>query len=67
MKLGKETSMWNKPAQQQLNAIPPLYSTEETPLKEKMIHMPFFLGGSDWYACEHSDGLFFGFVNHAYV
>lgn len=35
--------MWNKPAQQQLNAIPPLYSTEETPLKEKMIHMHFFL------------------------
>lgn len=54
--------MWNKPTQLQLSTIPPLYSTEETPLKEKVIHMHFFIGGSDWYAAEYSDGLFFGFV-----
>jgi len=58
----KEKVMWNKPTQQQLSKIPPLYSTEEVPLKEKIIHKHFFIGGSDWYACEHTDGLFFGFV-----
>lgn len=56
--------MWNKPTQQELSKIPALYSSEETPLKEKVIHMHFFIGGCDWYATEYNpeDGLFFGFA-----
>jgi len=56
--------MWNKPTDAELKAIPPLYSTESTPLKEKVIHMHFFIGGCDWYAVEYGveDQLFFGFA-----
>jgi len=54
--------MWNKPTAKQLEAIPPLYSTEDVPLKEKTVHMHFWIGACDWWAVEHSDGLFFGFV-----
>lgn len=55
--------MWNKPTKRQLAAIAPLYSNEDTPIKEQIVHMHFFLGGSDWYVTEF-DGrdLFFGFV-----
>ena len=56
--------MWNKPTQKQLAQIPALYSTENTPLKEKVIREHFFIGGCDWYVCEYSpeEQLFFGFV-----
>lgn len=56
--------MWNKPSTEELAKIPVFYSTEEVPLKEKMIYMHFFIGGCDWYACEYSPGekCFFGFV-----
>ena len=56
--------MWNKPTEKQLGKIPAFYSTESTPLKEKMIHMHFFLGGCDWYGVEYNseDQLFFGFA-----
>lgn len=56
--------MWNKPTQQELSQMPAMYSTEETPLKEKVIHQHFFIGGCDWYATEYSpeDELFFGFA-----
>ena len=56
--------MWNKPSREELAKIPPLYSTDGVPLKEKMIHMHFFLGGCDWYAAEydHESQCFFGFV-----
>lgn len=55
--------MWNEPTQRQLERLPKLYSTEETPLKDKVIHMHFFLGGCDWYVAEF-DGqdIFFGYV-----
>ena len=56
--------MWNKPSIEELNKIPDFYSTENVPLKEKMIHMHFFIGGCDWYAAEYSpeEQCFFGFA-----
>lgn len=56
--------MWNKPSIKELNELPDFYSTEKTPLKEKMIHMHFFLGGCDWYAaeCDSESQTFFGFA-----
>jgi len=56
--------MWNKPNNEELSALPAIYSTEHVPLKEKVVYMHFFLGGCDWYACEYSPGSrsFFGFV-----
>ncbi len=56
--------MWNKPSDSELVKIPAFYSSEETPLKEKMIYMHFFIGGCDWYACEYSpdEKCFFGFA-----
>ena len=55
--------MWNEPTNDQLARIPELYETEETPLKEKMIHMHFFIGGSDWFIAEYDrEDIFFGFA-----
>jgi hypothetical protein len=56
--------MWNKPSKEELAKLPAFYSTENVPLKEKMIHMHFFIGGCDWYATEYSpeEQLFFGFA-----
>lgn len=56
--------MWNNPTDKQLSKIPAFYTTEHIPLKEKMIHMHFFLGGCDWYAAEYDPKkqLFFGFA-----
>ncbi|MBN1156542.1 DUF2958 domain-containing protein [Candidatus Woesearchaeota archaeon] len=56
--------MWNKPSVEELAKLPAFYSTEEVPLKEKMIHMHFFIGGCDWYAAEYDpkQQLFFGFA-----
>jgi hypothetical protein len=56
--------MWNKPSSEELVKIPAFYSTEEVPLKEKVIHMHFFIGGCDWYAAEYSpeEKIFFGFA-----
>jgi hypothetical protein len=56
--------MWNKPSDSELAKIPAFYSSEEVPLKEKMIYMHFFIGGCDWYACEYSpeEKCFFGFA-----
>ena len=49
--------MWNQPTKERLNRIPKLYATEDVPLKHKLIHLHFFLGGSDWYISEY-DGDF---------
>jgi len=38
-----------------MNKIPRLYDTENVPLKEKQVHLHFFIGGCDWYICE-TDG-----------
>jgi len=56
--------MWNKPTEKQLSRLPAFYSTENVPLKEKMILMHFFLAGCDWYAAEYDpeQQLFFGFA-----
>ncbi len=55
--------MWNIPSSKQLSFIPSLYATEGVPLKDKVVFMHFFIGGSDWYAMEF-DGkdTFFGFA-----
>ena len=55
--------MWNTPNKERLAGLPKLYETEHVPLKEKLIHLHFFIGGCDWYIAEF-DGkdLFFGFA-----
>ena len=56
--------MWNMPTIDELSKIPKYYSSEEVPLKEKMIYMHFFIGDCDWYAAEYSseERCFFGFA-----
>ena len=55
--------MWNEPSKERLSKIPRLYETENTLLKEKLVYIHFFLGGSDWYICEFDgEDLFFGFA-----
>lgn len=59
--------MWNEPSKQSLARIPRLYETEHIPLKDKIIHLYFFIGGYDWYIAEFDgDDLFFGYaiLNH---
>jgi len=47
--------MWNEPTKEILNRVPRLYETEDVPLKEKLVHLHFFINGCDWYICE-TDG-----------
>ncbi len=56
--------MWNEPNYQDLEKLPTLNSTDEISLEEKLVHMHFFLGSSDWYAAEYdpTDRIFFGYV-----
>lgn len=55
--------MWNEPKSDKLATIPRLYETENVPLKEKMIHLHFFLGGCDWYIAEYDgEDTFFGYA-----
>ena len=55
--------MWNEPKPDKLAAIPRLYATESVPLKDKIIHMHFFIGGCDWYIAEFDgEDLFFGYA-----
>ncbi len=55
--------MWNEPSKQELEAVPKLYDSEETPLQEKIVHLHFFLGGCDWYICEFDgEDIMFGFA-----
>ena len=55
--------MWNEPTDERLARIPKLYDTENLPLKDKAIHLHFFIGGCDWYIAEF-DGhdLLWGFA-----
>jgi len=55
--------MWCEPTVKQLSLIPPLYSQENVPIKNQVIHMHFFIGGNDWYITEF-DGkdVMFGFA-----
>jgi hypothetical protein len=56
-------TMWNIPGRQRLAILPKLYETEHVPLKEKLIHLHFFIADCDWYIAEF-DGkdLFWGFA-----
>jgi len=55
--------MWNEPSQGRLASIPRLYETESTPIKDKLIHLHFFIGGCDWFISEYDgEDLFFGYA-----
>lgn len=55
--------MWNEPTKERLETIPRLYETEEIPLKEKEIHLHFFMGNCAWYAVEFDgEDTFFGYA-----
>jgi hypothetical protein len=56
--------MWNKPSNDELSRLPIFYETEKIPLKERIVYMHFFVGGSDWYVVEWDlySHIFFGFV-----
>ena len=54
--------MWNEPTKERLERIPKLYETESIPLKDKEIHLHFFIGSSDWFIAEHDGDLFWGFA-----
>ena len=56
--------MWNEPSKARLAKIPRIYETEHTQLKDRVVHLHFFIGGCDWYAAEYDtkDQLFFGFA-----
>ncbi len=55
--------MWNEPDKKRLDKIPRLYETKHIPLKEKSIHLHFFIRDTDFFICEY-DGkdTFWGFV-----
>jgi len=44
--------MWNEPTTERLAKLPRIYETEEVPLKDKLVHLHFFVAGCDWYICE---------------
>ena len=56
--------MWNEPVEKELRRLPRLYSTDDVPLHEKVIHMHFFLGGCDWYVAEYGpeERIFFNYA-----
>ena len=55
--------MWSIPSEERLENLPRLYETEHTPLKDKLIYLHFFIGGSDWYIAEYDgEDLFWGFA-----
>ena len=55
--------MWNTPTKEQLDKIPRLYETEGITLSQKIIHLHFFMFGSDWFIAEYDgDNTFFGFA-----
>ena len=55
--------MINTPTATRLAKLPRLYQTENTAISDKLIHLHFFIGSSDWYIAEYDgEGLFFGFA-----
>jgi hypothetical protein len=55
--------MWNTPTKNRLSNIPKLYETENTPLKDKIIYLHFYIGSCDWYISEYDgEDLFWGFA-----
>lgn len=56
--------MWNIPSKERLDKIPRLYETEHVALRDKMIHLHFFIGGCDWYITEFDgEDIFWGFAH----
>ena len=55
--------MWSEPSRERLERIPKLNASEDIPLHDKLVHLHFFIAGSDWYICEF-DGqdLFWGYA-----
>ena len=55
--------MFNKPAAAKLARIPRLYQTEDIPLKQKLVHLHFFIGSTDFFICEYNGtDTFWGFA-----
>jgi len=55
--------MWNEPTKERLSKIPKLYETENTPAREKLIHLHCFIAGCDWYIAEYDgEDIFWGFA-----
>ena len=56
--------MWNTPTEEELAKIPRLSETENIPLRDKSIHLHFFIGGCDWFIAENSpeEDLFCGYA-----
>jgi len=55
--------MWDIPSAEQMALLPRLYETELIDWEEKVIHMHFFLSGSDWYVAEYDgEDTFWGYV-----
>ncbi len=54
----------SEPSLQELERLPPLYSQENVPIRDQVLHMHFFLGGCDWYGAEYDRNSrdFFGFA-----
>ncbi len=44
--------MWNIPNKERLARIPRIGETEPIALRDKIVHLHFFLGGCDWYVVE---------------
>ena len=44
--------MWNTPNKERLTRLPKLYDTEHIAIKEKLIHLHFFMARCDWYIAE---------------
>ena len=55
--------MFNEPTDTELAKVPRLYETENVPVKDKKVHIHFFLASSDWFIVEYDgEDTFFGFV-----
>lgn len=54
--------MWNTPKPTRLAKIPALGATDKIEFKNKVLHLHFFINGSDWYVAEYDgEDTFFGF------
>jgi hypothetical protein len=56
--------MWNAPSDFDLEQLPRLYETENTPALDTLIHQHYFMFNSDWYVAEYGkeDRVFFGYT-----
>jgi hypothetical protein len=55
--------MWSTPTQKRLDEIPRLGAQESTPMRDQIVYLHFFIGGSDWWVTEFDgEDLFFGFA-----